>query len=956
MPTNWDTIPALKIITAENITDAVNAEKLVPNTGYGTMGTPKLGMTLRRMSGSVASTEGTVFYDTSNVYYAAKAAGYVYSNPNTGLKLLARQDITALRPNIGYEARTILPFAYTSLSNLNKANFDSAGYKPSENASGSIGGSSRYTIGQLFLYAFHFINTGTLVTQGNVVFTITIPNGLSCFLSGGQPVITHIRGGDIKTPSVAPTLVGNTLTITVTEPTNPYNISTNPAAYHVSVLMTSSLYSGWDNGTPPPAIVYMPTVSTTPYAINKPLSSDFYISLNYAALTITKTNPYASTIAFNQLFEYTMVIRNFSTTSATGVVFTDVLPTGVTFVSMTEVPAGWTASVSGQTVTVNSNSNNIPPNQTSSFYTIRIQVRATSENTNISNTASVSGTNSFSASATKTNYIDFNRGPILVSQGYSTCSSGVTYLVYRDTNTLSATYNQYYVNSVSVGNTPPSNGACSYSATAIAAYQVTGTRNNCTNNCYPQTTVVGSTVYLNYAGYPTYETGGSYTSSISQADANAQAQAIADAAFYSGLQARINSEGFCTWTASNIAGNHNANFTKNNCPANCYGNGTVNYASPTQYASAVSTTSCESAVASASTAAFNMAVANVNANGQNFANANGTCCCWNPASEVEKCDGCNYRGNLEKNSCDSSFRNTEVTQSNYCGCNQNCQGTTYNNRCVGDGLKDRQYYQVYNCNGAETGASYIVTCDCDAKQPNIVPTSYTTCSNCFNVTIYIDNNRCSPSYNRYFVNGSNVGVDLPSTAPCNDTPSYIDDLGVKCVNGTNYYVSANVNPCGNYRYIYYNGDEGNYTNDANIINPACTFQASRSGTFTRNNCGAGFIGGSVSYSNTYYYSGINNQSGAEDLADANFANDGQNYANANGTCTAIQVCKVYDIVAFDSGYYVDGYYTYCNGGIGYFSFYADSSGVIGQVPCVNESSVVITNYGNGAATQEVYTC
>jgi uncharacterized repeat protein (TIGR01451 family) len=953
MPTNWDSIPALKIITAENITDGINDFKLVPRSGAISMGAPKRAMSMARMT-------GTFWFDTDNPYYKAK-----YNSPSnpTGLQLVAKQDVTPLRPNIGYEARTILPSDYAALSPLNKANFSRDGYKVSESPSGSIGGSSRYTIGQQFYYAFHFINTGTIVTQGNVVFTITIPNGLSCVLSGGQPIISHLRGGTSFTPSVAPTLVGNTLTITVTEPTNPYNISTNPAAYHVSVLMTSYLYSGWDNGTPPPAIVYMPTVSTTAYAVNSPLSSNFYISLNYAALTITKESPEgfsspadSSTLVFNQEFNYIMIIRNYSTIAATGVVFTDVLPIGVTFVSITEIPAGWTASISGQTVTVNSNSNNIPANQTSSFYTIKIKVRATGANTYISNTASVSGTNSFTASATRNHYIDYDRTPTLVSQGYSTCS-GTTYLVYRDANPNSTTYNNYYVNNVNVGATAPSNGACAFNGSHTSNYYASGTKDNCTNNCYPQTTVAGSTVILNNgAGFPTYTTSATYTSSISQEDANAQAKAIADNAFYAGLQTKYNTEGFCTWTASNIAGNHNANFTKNNCQANCYGNGTVNYASPTQYASAVSTASCEAAVSAAATAAFNMAVANVNANGQNFANANGTCCCWNPASEVEKCDGCNYRGNLEKNSCDGSFRNTEVTQSNYCGCNQNCQGTTYNNRCVGDGLKDRQYYQVYNCNGAETGASYIVTCDCDAKQPNIVPTSYTTCSNCFNVTIYIDNNRCSPSYNRYFVNGSNVGVDLPSTAPCNDTPSYIDDLGVKCVNGTNYYVSANVNPCGNYRYIYYNGDEGNYTNDANIINPACTFQASRSGTFTRNNCGAGFTGGSVSYSNTYYYSGINNQSGAEDLADANFANDGQNYANANGTCTAIQVCKVYDIVAFDSGYYVDGYYTYCNGGIGYFSFYADSSGVIGQVPCVNESSVVITNYGNGAATQEVYTC
>lgn len=942
MPTNWDSIPALKIITAENITDGINDFKLVPRENAISMGAPKRAMSMERMT-------GTFWFDTDNPYYKAK-----YNSPSnpTGLQLVAKQDVTPLRPNIGYEARTILPAAYAALSPLNKANFSRDGYKVSESPSGSIGGSSRYTIGQQFYYAFHFINTGTIVTQGNVVFTITIPNGLSCVLSGGQPIISHLRGGTTFTPSVAPTLVGNTLTITVTEPTNPYNIFNNPAAYHVSVLMTSSLYSGWDNGTPPPAIVYMPTVSSAYYAVNSPLSSDFYISLNYASLTITKKNPYASTITFNQEFDYFIVISNSSTVSATGVVLTDVLPIGVTFVSITEIPSGWTASVSGQTVTINANSNSVVY---LGSYPIKIRVRATSENTNISNTASVSGTNSFSSSATKTNYIDFKRTPTLVSQGYSTCSSNVTYLVFRDTNTNSTTYNQYFVNNVSVGNTPPSNGACSYSATAIAAYQVTGTRDNCTNNCYPQTTVGGSTVYLNYAGYPTYETGGSYTSSISQADANAQAQAIADAAFYSGLQARINSEGFCTWTASNIAGNYNANFTRDNCGANCYGNGTVNYASPTQYASAVSTTSCESAVASASTAAFNMAVANVNANGQNFANANGTCCCWNPASEAEKCDGCNYRGNLEKNSCDGTFRNTGVTQSSSCNCGVGCQGTYYTDFYCDN--RDKVFVQKYNCNGSPTGATNRVNCGCDAGSQELTSQGYNTCVSCTTFEVFRDTNRCSGTFNQYFVNGGSVGGAAPSNGSCNTSSSYGLYRGVRCNGGTNYNVYEDTNGCGGGdQYQYRNGaDEVQFTSNDFGGDP-CTFYAFRSQNFTRNNCGAGYVGGVVNYSNTYTYTGILNQAGANATADANFPNDGQNYANAVGSCTAIQVCKVYDIVAFDEGYYVSGYYTYCNGGIGYFEFYAYSQGVIGQVPCVNEYSVVIQDYGNGASTQEAYTC
>lgn len=954
MPTNWDTIPALKIITDENVIDAVNDEKLVPNVNISNIATYTGGTWVATGNAKKTLTKeriaGVVYLDSTST------APYFYAK--TAKQLIARRDIVSFRPNIGYEARTILPAAYNILSSNNKANFNSTGYRVSQTSSGSLGSqASNYIIGQQFYYAFHFLNTGPLVTQGNVVFTLTIPNGLSCVLSGGQPIVLHLKNGATITPSTAATLVGNTLTITITAQVFGYDVVNNPTAYHISVLMTSYLNSGWDNGAPPPAIVYMPTVSTTPYAINKPLSSDFYISLNYASLTITKTNPYPSTITFNQVFDYSIVVSNSSTVAATGVVFTDVLPAGVTFVSIAEIPSGWTASVSGQTVTINANANSVVYQGS---YPIKIKVRATSENTNISNTASVSGTNSFATSATKANYIDFKRTPTLVSQGYFTCSSSVTYEVFRDTNTLSTTYNQYYVNNVSVGNTPPSNGACTFVGNATTTLQSVGTKLNCTNNCYPQTSVAGSTVYLNQAGYPSYTTTGTYTSTISQIDADTQAQNISNAAYEAGLQAKFNAEGFCTWTASNISGNYNANFTRNNCGANCYGNGTVNYVSPTQYASAVSTTSCEAAVSTATTAAYNMAVANVNTNGQNFANANGTCCCY-VADPI--CNGCNYLGNRERNTCDNSYRNTTPTEYSSCNCGAGCQGTNYNyTECqsvYGEGNRDRRYFERYNCYPYSfvPNSSYVTQCGCDAGSQEIASQNYYTCVGCTTFEVFRDGNRCSGTGGQYFVNGSSVGGTAPSNGSCNTNSSYGISRGVRCNGGTNYNVYEDSNGCGGgEQYQYRNGaDEVQFTSNDFGGDP-CTFYAYRSQNFTRNNCGGGYTGGVVNYSNTYSYTGILNQAGANATADSNFPNDGQNYANAVGSCTANQVCKVYDIVAYGDGYYVDGYYTYCNGGLGYFSFYANSSGVIGQVPCVNEYSVVITDYGNGANVQEAYGC
>jgi hypothetical protein len=61
--------------------------------------------------------------------------------------------------------------------------------------------------------------------------------------------------------------------------------------------------------------------------------------------------------------------------------------------------------------------------------------------------------------------------------------------------------------------------------------------------------------------------------------------------------------------------------------------------------------------------------------------------------------------------------------------------------------------------------------------------------------------------------------------------------------------------------------------------------ATRSGNFTRNNCSAGYVASTVTYSKTY--TSYISQANANALAsgDANFNSEGQTYANTYGTCT-----------------------------------------------------------------------
>lgn len=90
-----------------------------------------------------------------------------------------------------------------------------------------------------------------------------------------------------------------------------------------------------------------------------------------------------------------------------------------------------------------------------------------------------------------------------------------------------------------------------------------------------------------------------------------------------------------------------------------------------------------------------------------------------------------------------------------------------------------------------------------------------------------------------------------------------------------------------------NGETENFPYFINLdynpdITDGVTFTANRSGNFTRNNCGSGYTGSVVAFAKSYTSSV--SQQAAETIADANFTNDGQAWANnpVNGaTCTAL---------------------------------------------------------------------
>ncbi len=77
------------------------------------------------------------------------------------------------------------------------------------------------------------------------------------------------------------------------------------------------------------------------------------------------------------------------------------------------------------------------------------------------------------------------------------------------------------------------------------------------------------------------------------------------------------------------------------------------------------------------------------------------------------------------------------------------------------------------------------------------------------------------------------------------------------------------------------------------------YSTAKSGTFTRNNCGTGFIGGSVTYTVPANTFSAESQAAADALAQADVDANGQAYANANGTCTPVST-TIYVKIAYQN--------------------------------------------------------
>ncbi|WP_099711038.1 DUF5977 domain-containing protein [Flavobacterium sp. 9] len=402
------------------------------------------------------------------------------------------------------------------------------------------------------------------------------------------------------------------------------------------------------------------------------------------------------------------------------------------------------------------------------------------------------------------------------------------------------------------------NGTCTFSSIARSS---SFTKNNCAAGG------VGSSVAFSQAV-------GAQTSIISQADADAKGLTL----FNTNGQANANTNGTCTF--SNIA--KSGSFTKNNCVVGGAGS-VVIYTVPA--GTYTSTTSQAAADALAQT--------DVNNNGQANANTNGIC----TFSNIVK------SGNFTRNNCAiagtvgsvetyivaaGSYTSTvsQAAADNLAQTAVNNNGQNYantNGKCLFKSVAKSKTLTKNDCTGGSTGSvetyalpagaysSEISQADADKKAQDVIDALAQSYVNDIGTCLFYSVVK-SGSFTKNNCAAGGVGSVVVYTVPVKQYSSAVSQAAADALAQTD---------------VNNNGQA--YAN----TNGTCTFTSVvKSGSFTKNNCASGGVGSVVVYTvPAGRYASTTSQAAADALAQTDVTNNGQTYANTNGTCTFSSIAR-----------------------------------------------------------------
>lgn len=405
--------------------------------------------------------------------------------------------------------------------------------------------------------------------------------------------------------------------------------------------------------------------------------------------------------------------------------------------------------------------------------------------------------------------------PNFKSQNFNTCNTCDTYLVYRDVNPYSATFNNYRVNGINVGNTAPTSGSCNLAANweSQAYYNCY----NCVNALVYKDTNVCSPTYNHYrlngvdVGTTVPE------SSMCNYTANWVSQAYSTCVncntylVYKDTTPcsptynhyRVNGTDVGTVAPSNGACITSANLTIQNYTT-CYNCNVYDVYKDTNTCSATY---------------LHYFVNNVDVG--TTAPTGGVCDYSKHlvSQAYNTCVACNnYLVYKDTNPCSATYLHyfvagvsvgTTAPTSGNCVTtktltNQNysvCFGCT-SYRVYRDTNACSPTYLHYFVNGEDQGTTAPTESACDTSA-NWTSQGYNTCISCTNYLVYKDLNICSSTYGHYRVNGNDVGTTAPTAGDCNVAPILTSQGYDTCIRCTNYLVYKDTNPCSSTLNHYY---------------------------------------------------------------------------------------------------------------------------------------------------------
>lgn len=187
---------------------------------------------------------------------------------------------------------------------------------------------------------------------------------------------------------------------------------------------------------------------------------------------------------------------------------------------------------------------------------------------------------------------------------------------------------------------------------------------------------------------------------------------------------------------------------------------------------------------------------------------------WTNSGAVQCYNTCvKKQKQIQSNPCAAGYgteRFVDVGGAN-CDCGETCQGQETYNFCGGVDNKDLYTVQRYVCAPKSfIGTPQLIeTCSvpaCGTRDPTYTAIGSTSCyvpptgsGSCVTGPVYRDTNRCSPTFNNYFIlaNGTyqNVGSGQPTPGACNTNPLWSATGATRCFECVNQKEERQVNRC-----------------------------------------------------------------------------------------------------------------------------------------------------------------